>query len=309
MIAITLFDTTLTLAFGAGMLAAVNPCGFAMLPAYLSFFVGQEGDERGGLARAGVRALGVGAALTAGFMVVFGVMGIVISQVSHAVQDALKYFTIGIGLALVVLGIYLLSGRQLNLRGPKLQKGGDSRQIGSMFLFGVSYATASLTCTIGPFLSVTSFAFNDGGAVRGSLVFVSYALGMGALITALTVAVALARGGVVAGFRKAMRWVNPASGVLVLLAGLYMAYYGWYEVRLDRSDTVVKDPIIDRAIKLQSSISSWIDQVGTGRLGLISLGIVAALVAATTTGRVLRNRRHGAGDEPAEIAVSSDATR
>ncbi|MGD9755164.1 MAG: cytochrome c biogenesis protein CcdA, partial [Acidimicrobiia bacterium] len=34
----------LALAFAAGMLATVNPCGFAMLPAYLSYFVGLEDD-------------------------------------------------------------------------------------------------------------------------------------------------------------------------------------------------------------------------------------------------------------------------
>ena len=42
------------LALGAGMLAAVNPCGFALLPAYLSLFVldGGEPPRRVALARA-----------------------------------------------------------------------------------------------------------------------------------------------------------------------------------------------------------------------------------------------------------------
>ena len=31
-------------AFGTGMLAAVNPCGFALLPAYISFFLGDTGE-------------------------------------------------------------------------------------------------------------------------------------------------------------------------------------------------------------------------------------------------------------------------
>jgi len=44
-------DAPLAFAFGAGMVATVNPCGFAMLPAYLSFFLGIE-DERASVGRA-----------------------------------------------------------------------------------------------------------------------------------------------------------------------------------------------------------------------------------------------------------------
>ncbi len=36
----------LLLALTAGMLGAVNPCGFAMLPAYLSLLVAEAGAAR-----------------------------------------------------------------------------------------------------------------------------------------------------------------------------------------------------------------------------------------------------------------------
>ncbi|MBA2575429.1 MAG: hypothetical protein H0V05_02115 [Euzebyaceae bacterium] len=35
------------LAFTAGLVASVNPCGFAMLPAYLSFLIGSDDRDRG----------------------------------------------------------------------------------------------------------------------------------------------------------------------------------------------------------------------------------------------------------------------
>ena len=38
-------DARLALAFSAGMVATVNPCGFALLPAYLSYFLGLEEAE------------------------------------------------------------------------------------------------------------------------------------------------------------------------------------------------------------------------------------------------------------------------
>ena len=61
------FDT-LGLALGAGLVAAVNPCGFALLPAYLSMFVLEEHRQR---SVAVVRALRATAALTLGFAAVF----------------------------------------------------------------------------------------------------------------------------------------------------------------------------------------------------------------------------------------------
>ena len=69
-----MIDAPLAYAFGVGMVATVNPCGFAMLPAYLSFFLGLEGA--GDDARTNVlRALLIGATITAGFVAVFGVLG------------------------------------------------------------------------------------------------------------------------------------------------------------------------------------------------------------------------------------------
>ncbi len=62
----------LALAFAAGLLAAFNPCGFALLPAYLAYFVGVAGEERASPLRVTGRALVASATLTLGFAVVFG---------------------------------------------------------------------------------------------------------------------------------------------------------------------------------------------------------------------------------------------
>ena len=164
-----------------------------------------------------------------------------------------------------------------------------------MFLFGVSYATASLTCTLAPFIATTSSTFKQEGLLAGLVTFVAYGLGMGAIVTLLTVAVAMARNSVVAQFRKVMPYVNRLAGALVALAGAYVAYYGWYEVRLRRSDTIVRDPIVDRAIDIQQWLAAQIDAIGTGRLGLIGL-VVAAL--AISTGVLRRRRRPATSSTP-----------
>jgi cytochrome c biogenesis protein CcdA len=285
------------LAFSAGMLAAVNPCGFAMLPAYLGYFLGLEGERPPSPERAVARALGVGLIMTAGFVAVFGVVGLVVTQVSASVLDHAKWATIVIGVALVVLGVALLSGRELTVRLPHLDRGGSRRELGSMLLFGISYAVASLGCTLPTFLSATSSAFRRSGLASGVIAFVSYGLGMGLIVTALTLAVALARGSVVRAFRRMVRYVNRISGALLVVAGLYVAYYGWYEVRLARGGSG-RDVIVDHALEVQQAMSSWIDRTGTTRLGLLC-GLVLAGAGLAAWLRLRSPRALGTASGPA----------
>jgi cytochrome c-type biogenesis protein len=242
------------LALAAGMAATVNPCGFALLPAYLSAFVGL--DHRGGRTGAVGRALTVSTALTAGFVLVFGLFGLIVSPLAIRLEQYLPWATVVIGIALVALGIALLAGRQLVLALPKLQRGGGDGTIGSMFLFGVSYAVASLSCTIGPFLAVTTSTFRSDNWLAGLAVFVTYGLGMGLVIAILTVAVALAKSGIVHRFRALLPMMNRIAGGLLLVAGAYVAYYGWYEIRVLGGAT--GDPIVDRATRLQTRLQNAI---------------------------------------------------
>jgi len=287
----------LALAFAAGMLATINPCGFAMLPAYLSYFVGLESgsaEAEGAAARHhGVgRALAVSGAMTLGFVVVFGLMGLVIVQVSSRVQQHLPWVTIGVGLLIVGLGIAALFGHTVSVRLPHLDKGASSRELPSMFLFGISYALSSLSCTIAPFLAATSSTFTESGVIAGLATFVTYGLGMGAIVALLTLAVALARNGVVTRARRLMRHVNTLSGVLMLLAGSYMAYYGWYELRLRNG--IVDDPVVDRALAVQEWLSEQMSRIGETRIGLFAAITVGITVMALTGWRL--THRHGPGD-------------
>ena len=115
---------------------------------------------------------------------------------------------------------------------PKLDRGGADGTLPSMYLFGVSYAIASLSCAIAPFLVVTSSASNADNFASRVLTFVLYGVGMGLVITVLTVALALARSGVVARFRELLPVMNRIAGGLMVVTGAYVAYYGYYELRL-----------------------------------------------------------------------------
>lgn len=260
------------------MAATVNPCGFALLPAYLSAFVGLDDDTSRPTAVA--RALKVSLVLTAGFVAVFGIAGIIIVKVASEIQRYLPWATIVIGLGVIGLGIYMLTGRELVLNIPKLQKGGADGTLLSMFLFGVSYAVASLSCTIGPFLAITSVTFRNENFVSGVMVFVMYGLGMGLVISVLTMALAIAKEGIVARFRSLMPVINRVAGALLVVAGLYVTYYGYYEVRLFFFDGPLDDPIVAFAEDLQGRLVRMLPD-RTNYVGWV-IGAVSLLAAGIT---------------------------
>ncbi|MEO6653982.1 MAG: cytochrome c biogenesis CcdA family protein [Ilumatobacteraceae bacterium] len=274
-----MFSGPFALALTAGMAATVNPCGFALLPAYLSAFVGLDADADANRGVAVAKALKVSAVLTAGFVTVFGVFGAIITKLLDGVQEYLPWATIVIGVGLVGLGVYLLMGRQLVVNIPKLNKGGADGTLLSMYLFGVSYAIASLSCTIGPFLAVTTSTFQNESYLSGVMVFVLYGVGMGIIVGVLTVAVALAKDGLVAKFRSLLPKMNKIAGVLLLVAGAYVAYYGWYEVRLFNFGGDPQDPIIDAGSRIQGWLLGLVPSTESAPwIGLV-VGVLFAGVA------------------------------
>ena len=273
----------LALAFSAGMVATVNPCGFALLPAYLSYFLGLEpggSGEADDLPRAPVvRALAVSAAVTLGFLVVFAVMGFAWSSISGLIGRRLPWFTLVIGVLLVVLGIAMLRGFEPVLRLPKLQMSANRRQLSSMFLYGVSYAVASLSCTIGVFIGIVSTTLEQESFLTGVSTFVAYGLGMGTTLSILTIAVALARSGVLRAFRRVLPHMQRISGVLLIVAGLFVGYYAWVELRELSSGE--SSTVVSWARDVQSSLQTWVEDVGGGRLALGAFIVIAAALAVT----------------------------
>ena len=270
-------NSAIVYAFGVGMVATFNPCGFAMLPAYLSYFLGLENArETDNRADATVlRALAVGAAMTAGFVVVFGVLGLVLDPILSSIIDKLPWLTIVLGIVLVILGIRLLMGREITVGLPKISKSPEGRELGSVFVFGISYALVSLSCTLSLFIAAISTVIDQQNFFVGLGAFIAYALGMGLVLIVLTLAIALARQGIVKKMRGVLPHINRISGVLLVLAGLYVAYYGWYELRVF-TGTTSGGGIAQWAFDINAQISEWINDIGPTRLGLI-LALVIAL--------------------------------
>jgi cytochrome c biogenesis protein CcdA len=250
-----------SLAFGAGLVAVLNPCGFAMLPAYLVLVV--RGDASGQLSALG-RAVGAAAEMVLGFITVFGTFGLLTVSVASTVQRYLPFVTVLIGIVLVVLGICRVSGRPLARWNPLAQSArwAPTARGGSMFGYGVGYALASLSCTLGPFLAITAASFRIGLVADGLLTYLAYAAGMSLIVGVLAIAAAFANPIGLYRMRRMLPYINRISGAFVALVGLYVCYYGLYEVRVYSANGNPDDPVIAAAARVQSAVASWVHRNG-----------------------------------------------
>ena len=280
-------ELPLALALVAGAVAAVNPCGFALLPAYLALLVSHPEPGSGRAAR-GVqvlRAAKLSLAMTAGFVAVFGAFGIVIAQLSLSIERYLPVVTLVIGVSLIGLGVWLVLGRHVSgIRALGRLGRAPSTGLGSQVLYGVGFAAASLSCTIGPFLAVTSTAARTDSMLGVLLTFVVYAIGMGAVVTALAMGVALARGSLVSRLRRATPVIERLSGLLLLIAGVYVAWYAWFEIRI-QSGRLTGDPVVDSATRLQSQLGQFVAGLGPVGLGVVAGAMFTAAAVLAFAGR------------------------
>jgi cytochrome c-type biogenesis protein len=272
-----------SVALAAGGLAVVNPCGFPLLPAFLSFYLGADERE---LPRAPTRVLQgllVGALVAAGFVGLFALVGLPVSFGVAAVARAVPWAGLATGALLALAGLITLVGRPValpvHLHVPVVKE----RRLGAMLLFGFGYGAASLGCTLPLFLTLIAAA---GGPDKLS-VFVAYAAGTAVVLMALAVLVALAREGIARALRPALPSLSRIAGLLLVIAGGYLVYY-WARLRFGDTATVADDPVVSFAFRFTAHVRTLADGRGSALVALAAGIVLAALLTA------LLHRRHRA---------------
>jgi cytochrome c biogenesis protein CcdA len=282
-----MISASVALAFTAGMVATFNPCGFSLLPAYIGAFVaGDEVAER--TDQRVLRAISVAAAVSLGFVIVFATVGLVIDSIASEARRQLPWVTIVIGGLLIAAGMATLAGwkPRLAVRGPQFSTASNNPTV--MIGYGVTYAIASLSCTIGPFLAVTGTAL-DGSLLEGLTSYVAYALGMGVIILILSVTSAVAHTAVARHMRRLSRIAPRLGGALMVLAGGYAIWYGRWELAVYDGDFGT-DPVIDAMEDIRLALVETITRIGPSRLAALA---ILAITATTLTARLVRSSSGG----------------
>lgn len=281
-------SSTLAFAFGAGMVSTINPCGFAMLPAFLAYYVGATRNDQPGTV-VGKLALGLrtGAAVSAGFVAVFTVVGLLVAAGLRFLIGVIPWLAVVIGVVLVLLGLLLAFGGRLpvKLNANRLMHSGDGAR--SMMTFGAAYAVASLSCTLAVLLAVIGSTLASSSVLLLLGVFAAYGAGATTILLLLTVSTALASGALERGLRRLARVIDRIAGAILALSGAYLIGY-WVPVLLGSQPNGALSGST-------SGISGRLQALVAGNIGLVT-GIAALVVgAAVLVLLIARLRSSGAG--------------
>jgi cytochrome c biogenesis protein CcdA len=167
----------------------------------------------------------MGGVATLGFVAVFAVVGSITAAGAYWLNAVFPHTRAAIGLAMVVLGIWLLlTRRTLGLQAASRVTITPRRNMGNVFLFGIVYAIGSLSCTLPIFLVVIGSALSSQAWGNALSQFIGYALGMALVFVIVTVGAALVRQAITQRLRAVVFYVNRFSAFLLVGAGGYLIY-------------------------------------------------------------------------------------
>jgi len=297
--------TRLAFAFGAGLLAPVNPCGFAMLPAFLGYYVGGGGAGEdvcpssflGRLSQ----GLGVGAAVSAGFAGAFILVALLVLAGLRPLVHYVPWAAVAIGVGLVALGVALLVGRHVALGAGERLRPGDTRAYRRMAVFGAAYALASLSCTLAVLLAVVAQALTTANGLGTAGVLAAYGAGAATVLTALSVSAALARGTLAKNLRRALPAVERLGGALLVVSGLYLVAY-WLPVL---TGSVPGRSVASISQHFSGRLSDLVD-ANRGILGILAFVLLA--VGVSLAARQRRARRPGGAAQPEGCCAAGETS-
>ena len=270
---------TLVYAFALGLAAAVNPCGFPLLPAYLAVFLGTEPAP---VSVRLLRALRAAAAMTGGFVLVFAVVGIIVSAGLRVGSAWTPVFAAIVGLLLLFAGVFGMAGKELRLPAIALPFRAG-RSFVAMAGYGGAFAATSLGCSFPLFLAAASPSITGGDPLGPLTAALAYALGMGLFVAACSVVASVVGAEAIRVAGRFARFLPRVASFLLTVVGIYLFAYG---------TSLVLAP--GRQPALQASVAGAAEALGTGLVEhpLIVGGVATVVVLASLTVAAAATRRH-----------------
>jgi cytochrome c biogenesis protein CcdA len=176
------------------------------------------------------RAILVGLVTTAGFIIVFGIVGLIVAAGGSVIGQYLPLAGLLVGIIITAFGISLIAfKKKLGFIAASRVNLGQGKGIRNVFLFGVGYAVASVSCALPIFLAavgiVTGKAVTTYSVVETIISSLSYGVGMGVVMIAVAIGAVFFKELVRKILRKVFPLVEPVGNLAMVGAGVYLIYY------------------------------------------------------------------------------------
>ena len=204
------------ISFLEGIVTFISPCLLPMLPIYISYFAG-GGERTPG------KTLRCASGFVLGFTAVFVAMGALAGTVGSFLIRYQTVVNIVLGSIVVLFGLNFLGVLNLNLfKGMRGEVKTRDMNFLSAFVFGVVFSVGWTPC-VGVFLgSALMLASQQGSAVMGTLMLLSYSLGLGVPFLVSAVLIDQLKSAFTF-IKRNYGVINKVCGGLLIVVGVLMA--------------------------------------------------------------------------------------
>jgi len=207
----------LLIALGAGLISFLSPCVLPLIPGYISYISGSSLNEL--IAKKNINLIPL-ILFTAGFSIVFILLGAASTFVGQALLQNSYELRIAAGLVIILLSLHIIG--LINIKFLNFEKRIDARinpNFYSPILIGMAFAFGWTPC-IGPILgSILVLASTEESINKGILLLTFYSLGLaipfilsGYLIQKFLI--------FSKNFKKNINLVSKIGGIILLLTGI-----------------------------------------------------------------------------------------
>lgn len=206
--------SSLLFALSAGVFSVFSPCSYALLPGYISYYLGSDLSLE--------RALNGGASITLGLLTVYTIIGGMASTLGSRLRQLIPIFDLVAATLLILMGVAMMLPLDIRLDIPlkPVQREGYL----GIYIFGLIYGLAGVGCSAPIFLSILIYAMSLN-LIQGVLSFSFYAIGMSIPLIATSLLVSQAKSYIISRFNRATPMIKKISGIMLILTGLYLMYY------------------------------------------------------------------------------------
>lgn len=217
----------------SGFLTFLTPCGIAMIPAYISYYLGKnEKSDKINLFKKIKIGSKIGFFAGLGIISIFVLIGVLVISLGNFIKGFVPWFTILGGIFLVFLGGFLIFKKDFhfNINLLKFLKIKPSFQ--NFYIFGIVYGLAVMSCSFPIFLSITLGALSLSGFSNMIFVFSLYALSSALSMIIFSLILAVLKEGVLRFLKGIFPYIQKTAGIIVILSGIYLIYY---QIKVNRA--------------------------------------------------------------------------
>lgn len=210
--------------FIQGVMAFLAPCAVALLPGYIIAFIWRNPEAASSNFTRLTRGLKLAFLSILGILLIYSIAGAAIVFAGQLLKEYMKWITVGMGIILIILGIFMILGKNIAL---SFNLGNSSHKTEAMeaFVFGTGYAIGALGCLFPLFLIVATQALAADTVIQASSYFLAYFSGLGGMMILTILLAVFAKDFLMKNLRKLLPYMEKITAILLLFAGVYVIYY------------------------------------------------------------------------------------